>query len=206
MNNKNFIIVLLILVVVAALGSLSYLPAKFDTAPGIEIKNIPKTIGDWSATDIPLSERDYEILETKNLIMRDYKNQNGGIVYAYIVYSEDNRKVSHPPEVCFMGSGATIVNKSALQINKLITANKMIVEKGDTQQIVAYWYRAGNWNTNKYLKQQIQTVINRLFGKRASGALVRLSTDIDKDGEAGAIRRIRSFASQLIPLLPKYAP
>lgn len=206
MNNKNFIIVVTILAVVVAIGVMSYLPTRFDIGAKIKVADFPKAIGEWVSTDIPLPELDYEILETRNLIMREYKNTKGDSVYLYIVYSEDNRKVSHPPEVCLMGSGATVVDKSPVQITNSIKAIKLLMEKGDNRQLTVYWYKAGNLYTDKYLKQQLKVVLDRMLGRRTSCALIRLSTDIKDNNQEVALGLIKSFAKEIEPLLQRYVP
>lgn len=182
------------------------MPARFDVALKLRVTDFPKEIGEWKSTDIPLSERDYQILETRNLFVRDYKNLNGDSVILYMVYSEDNRKVSHPPEVCFMGSGVSIVDKSSIQISNSIKATKMIVEKADSRQLVVYWYKAGSLNTDKYLKQQLKIVLDKMFGTRTPGALIRLSTDILEHNVEEAFELIKSFCFQIEPLLAHYVP
>lgn len=206
MGNRNFIIVLVLLIVVAIIGIFSYLPIRFDTAAKIKVSDFPMTIGEWTATDIPLAERDYQILETRNLFIRDYKNPQGESVILYIVYSEDNRKVSHPPEVCYMGSGASIVSKSTAQVSDSIRATKMITETLQNEQMVVYWYKAGSLYTDKYLRQQLKIVFDRMFGKRTSGALIRISTDIKDNDQESALRLVRSFVQEIEPLLQRYIP
>jgi len=205
MNNKTFIIVAIILVAVAIVGLVSYLPTRFDISSKVKVADFPKVIGEWSATDIALSERDYEILETRNLIMRDYKNTKGDSIYLYIVYSEDNRKVSHPPEICYMGSGVTIADKSTAQITDSIKATKMLVEKADSRQLVIYWFKAGSLNTDKYLRQQLKIVIDRMLGKRTSGALIRVSTDINGSSDV-SLKLLKEFCGEIEPLLSSYVP
>lgn len=206
MNNKNFIIVALVLAVVAVIGVISYLPTRFAISEKVKVVDFPKEIGEWIAVDIPLSERDYEILETRNLIMREYKNSAGDSVYLYIVYSEDNRKVSHPPEVCLMGGGGSILDKSCVQITNSIKAIRLLMEKGDFKQLVVYWYKAGNFHTDKYLKQQLKVVLDRMLGKRTSCALIRVSTDIKDNNQEAALGLIKGFVSEIEPLLARYVP
>lgn len=206
MNNRNFITVIVILVIVAVIGLLSYLPTKLDKSAKVMMPNFPMTTGDWQATDIPLSEHDYEILETRNLIMREYKNSRGDSVYLYIVYSENNRKVTHPPELCFTGSGLTIIDKSSLQLTNNIKAVRLLMEKGNARQVVAYWFRAGSLNTDRYVKQQLKVVFDLLRGKRTSCALIRLSTDIKDNNQEVALELLKSFTAQIEPLLAKYVP
>ena len=206
MNNKTFFVVLGVLIVVAGLALMAYLPTRTDIALSTKVSDFPKEIGEWKGTDLPIEENVYEILETRNLFIRDYKNAKGESVYLYIVYSEDNRKVSHPPEVCFLGSGATVVDKSSLELTPTITASKLLIEDAKTRSIVAYWFKAGNLNTNQYIKQQLKTVFDRIAGKRTSSALIRLSTDIKNDLHNDAISLLKSFASQIEPLITNYVP
>jgi len=206
MNNKTFIIVICVLIIVSIIGFMNYLPTRTDISSRIKVADFPKTIGEWSATDMPLSERDYEILETRNLFVREYKSPKGNSIYLYVIYSEDNRKVSHPPEVCLMGSGVTIADKSAVQVSDSIKAIKLIVEKANSREMVVYWYKAGKLSTDKYLKQQLKIVIDRMFGRRTAGALIRLSTDIKNNDQDAALSLLKSFAAQIEPLLAKYVP
>lgn len=206
MNNKNFYIVLAILVIVSVVGLASYLPARFEAATEAKVSAFPKTIGQWQSTDIQLSKRDFEILETTNLIMREYKNPNGEIVYLYIIYSGDNRNVVHPPEICYSGGGGTIIEKSVFPLNNALKVNKFVIEENDSLQLVVYWFKSGDLQTYNYFKQQLKVVIDRTFRKKTSGALIRISTDIKDSNKNAALQLIKSFAAQTAPLVEKYAP
>lgn len=203
MNNRNFIIVAVILVFAAIIANA---PIKFDPAKETRVENFPKVIGGWQGTDIPLEKRDYEILETTNLIMREYKNEKGDIVYLYIIYSGDNRRALHPPEVCYSGSGATMLNKSVVPITNSLKANKFTVENKDSRQLVVYWFKSNELNTYNYLKQQIKSVAGRMLGKQASGAMIRVSTEIKNGDQDEALKLIKAFCKQIEPLLKKYVP
>lgn len=206
MNNKTFIFIVLILTVVAVFSLISYIPSKFDAAIKTSVTNFPKVIGEWKAQDIPLDQRVYELLETKNLIMRNYINKQGESVNCYIIYSQDNRKVAHPPEICLQGEGATVVEKTTIQVTDSIKATKLILEKSLSRDLVVYWYKAGNLNTNDYIKQQLKIAINRMLRKSSSGALIRLVTEIKGESQDKALSLIQTFAKQIEPLIQKYAP
>jgi len=207
MNNKTFLFIALILTVVAVFSLISYMPIKPNAATKISVTDFPKTIRGWISQDIPITERVYELLETKNLIMRNYINKQGEAVNCYIIYSQDNRKVAHPPEICLQGEGATVVDKRAIQVTDSIKATKLILEKSLSRELVIYWYKAGNLNTNDYIKQQLKIVINRMLRKSSSGALIRLTTEIKGDNQDNkALSLIQAFAKQIEPLIQKYAP
>ena len=206
MKNTKYLAVIFILGAVSIVSWLAYFPGRTDIAAKIKVSDFPKAVGEWNATDMPISEKDYQILETRNLFVRDYKNSAGDSVYLYLVYSEDNRKVSHPPEVCYLGSGVTIADKFSVKILGFIPATAFIVEKSNIRQLVVYWFKAGNLYTENYLKQQIKIVIGRILGKRTSGALIRLSADIRGDSKENALELINNFAADIKPLLDRYIP
>lgn len=206
MNNKTFFIVCAVLALVAVVGIIAYLPARMDIGLKVKVSDFPLTVGEWKGKEEPIGDDVYRILETRNLFIREYKNKAGDLVYMYVVYSEDNRKVSHPPEVCLMGGGVTVVGKTPVQLTPVIRANKLLVEKADARDLMVYWYKAGDYYTDSYMKQQLKVVLGRVFGKRNAGAMIRLSTDIKNGDEKSAVKLIQSFSSKIEPLLDKYVP
>jgi len=206
MSNKVFVIIAIIMVVLAGIVFFAYLPARMDIAAKTKVANFPMVIGSWSGKEIALDKSVFEILETTNLFVREYTNAKGQKVALYIVYSEDNRKVSHPPEVCLMGGGETITDKAVVQLTPVIKGTRLIVEKAGEKSLFVYWFKAGLVYSPSYLEQQSRVVIGRLMGKRTAGALIRLSTDIDDSGEKAAFERIKKFAVEIEPVLQKYVP
>lgn len=196
MKNKQYIIVIAILVAVLAISVPAYLivpQAKED----VKVSALPLEIDGWQGRDLTVEDRAYEILETRNLVLREYV-KGGQVVYLYVIYSQDNRKVSHPPEVCFEGSGITITKKEPVALElaaqKEVPANKLTVEKAGVNNIVVYWYKAGSYYTDNYLKQQLKIALARLQFKRTSGALIRLSAEADPSHPDRALENIRAFA------------
>lgn len=206
MNNRTFFIVVGILVFAAVIGLSAYLPSRVESGKEVRMEVFPTVIGDWQGTDMELSKRDFEILETTNLIMREYKNSKAESVYLYIVYSGDNRNVVHPPEICYTGGGATIIAKSVTPLTPVISANKFVIEDKDTHQLVTYWFKSTNVNTYDYFKQQFKVVVDRMLRKKTSGALIRISTTMKGDDEKTALELVKGFAAQIEPLLAKYVP
>ena len=203
MNNRNFLIVTAIIILVAFIANA---PVKFDPTKEIRVEKFPKVAGEWQGTDIPLDKRSYELLETTNLIMREYKNTKGNVVYLYIIYSGDNRKALHPPEICYSGGGATMLDKSVIPITKSITANRFTVENKNSRHLVVYWFKSNDAYTDSYLKQQLKTVVGRMLGKKASGAMIRVSAEVKNGDQEAALKLIKAFRQQIEPLLKKYVP
>jgi EpsI family protein len=206
MTNKNFLIIVFALILTTIISFALYFPKRMENTLLEKISSFPKNIGDWTSEDIALTEREYALLETRNLIVRNYINKNGDAIDLYIIYSPSNRKVIHPPEICLQGGGATITNKKHVQITDSIRATQLILEQDASRDLVVYWYKSAELNTDDYLKQQIKVVLDRIQGKETSAALIRTATKIEDGKVEPALERIKAFCSAIEPLLNKYVP
>ncbi|MCX5704225.1 MAG: EpsI family protein [Candidatus Omnitrophica bacterium] len=202
MKNRNFIISILALIIAATIGFVSYFSTQSENASKIKMAAFPKIIGNWKSVDLSISENDYKILETRNLIMREYTNSQGDAITLYIVYSENNRKVVHPPELCLTGGGQSIEYRDSIKIGN-IQAVKLLMEKEDFRQLVLYWFKAGNLNTDRYVKQQLKVVLDLLRGRRTSSALIRITTSVKNGDNQAALALLKGFVLEIENLLPE---
>jgi EpsI family protein len=125
----------------------------------------------------------------------------------YIIYSAaDNRRALHPPEICYTGAGAAIEGKSVIPVTGLIKANKFIIKTKNSRQLVIYWFKSADLNTDNYLKQQMKMVTDAMLKGMATGAMIRISTNIDNGDEGAALGVIKGFCKQIEPLVEKYVP
>lgn len=177
----------------------------------INIHLFPKQIAGWLAEEMLITEEEYAILETRNVFSRRYKSSTGDEVYLFIVYSENNRKVSHPPEICYTGGGATVAGRRRAQLKNeaarmTVDTNKLSLEFGNAQQIVHYWFKVGDTFTPNYWKQQILIAVKTFLGQPSSSALIRLSTVVVDSNTEQADKRIQEFSKNLLLEIPKYLP
>jgi EpsI family protein len=209
--DKSFLLIIALFAVAGAISGIQY-SRQYIQKDTVNIHVFPKEIGGWTATELPITDKEYDILETRNAFTRKYVNPDGKAVYLFIVYSQYNRKVSHPPEVCYTGSGATISKGVVVEIpadslkQKNIKANKLWVEQSVYQQLMYYWFKVGNTFTPSYWQQQILIALKSLLGQPSSSAMVRLSVDVEDKDEQKAVKLIEDFSSQITPLLFKYLP
>ena len=178
----------------------------------VDIAQFPKIIGTWKSEDLPISSEDLEMLETKNAFVRRYTNTaNGGEVYLFLVYSQHNRKVAHPPEICYLGSGVSIIENVHDPIpveykGLTIPTNRLKLLRNNFEHISFYWFKIGNKFTANYWEQQMLIAFYTLKGSTAGSALVRVSADVINGDRDQAIRNIKSFASLITPALFHYLP
>jgi len=200
MKNKTFgYITVLLLLSLTSLFSLKLYFRQRTTQDQLDIRKFPHVVGEWQGEEIELNEYDYRVLETRNLILREYVNSSNEKLTLFIVYSETNRSVFHPPEVCLMGSGMNIARKMTEGITdctgKRFFVNKLDVGKDNHQQIVLYCYKAGSLYTENYYLQQAQFALNQLLGKGKGGATIRVSMSIT-ESEQVTLTRLKAFLLQ----------
>ena len=110
MMNKRFLIISCTLFIVAIITWLlaGNTPSHQHS---LYAKQLPLSVDDWVGRDIDVDEQTLRILETEDVVMRDYTKEGSPHVQMCIVYASNNRKVAHPPEVCYKGGGWSLEEK-----------------------------------------------------------------------------------------------
>jgi len=208
--DKTYIFLLLMFLMIGAVSWNLYFKV-YRQEDTVSIHEFPKEIEGWTSTELPVTDDERAILETDNVFVRRYTNSIGKEVYLFIVYSQNNRKVSHPPEVCYLGSGAAVTSsvhdsivsaRDALEIK----TNKLTVEKGKFRQILFYWFKVGDSFTSNYWKQQGLIALKSFLGQPASSALIRISATVKASDTVEATDQIKEFGRLIIPHLSTYLP
>ena len=209
-RNKNQLIQLILLIVAIISIHLYFKTAEeYDT---ISINNFPRSIGPWQSEDLPISKEDLSILETTNAFVRKYTNTvDGGEVFLFLVYSQHNRKVAHPPEICYLGSGVSITENVHDPIkvdykNLTISTNRLKLLRKNLQHIAFYCFKVGNKFTSNYWEQQLLIAFNALSGDSKGSALIRISADINEKNQDKVVKNIKSFTNLIVPSLYRYLP
>lgn len=162
-------------------------------------KTFPMDIGAWHGTVIEPNERDLEILETRNVLTREYKNAEGQSLHLFLVSSKKDRRVAHPPEVCYVSSNFSVINareskagESGLPVGvRYFTA---VHERyPDQKQEVLYLYKIGKRFTTNYYAQQLQFAMDSLSRSDSEVLMIRLA------GKDRAV--LEEFLKELLPVL-----
>ena len=178
----------------------------------VNISDFPKRIGTWVSEDLPITQTELSILETKNAFVRRYTNTlDGGRVYLFLVYSQHNRRVAHPPEICYLGNGISIVQNVhdpiKVEYNSLtIPTNRLKLLHLSFEHISFYWFKIGDRFTANYWDQQILIALSAIRGGTAGSALIRISADVVNGDQEKAIKNIKSFTNVIASALFQYLP
>jgi EpsI family protein len=86
-------------------------------------------------------------------------------------------------------------------------ANRYVIAKGDSRQLVLYWYWAHDRGVASEYWAKFYLVADSMRMNRSDGALVRITTPMYSGETAEAAQqRLLPFASDVAPLLDNYIP
>ncbi|HTL48450.1 MAG TPA: EpsI family protein [Verrucomicrobiae bacterium] len=199
-NGKAFLLVLIYLGALSAFRLTP--PAAFSISASMSpfFQTFPKEIGAWKGEDTPPDQRTLEILETRNVLSRNYQNAEGKKLHLLLVSSEKDRRVAHPPEVCYLGANFNIVDDVESKFSTPETGTigirqfRAVNERHpDDQQQVLYLYKIGNRFTTNYYAQQLQFALDRISRKETEVMLIRLAGADAQD--------LKAFLQDLLPYL-----
>jgi EpsI family protein len=152
------------------------------TRPADSGGSVPLQVGPWQGKAAEVDPRAIEILETPDVLVREYRRSDEPAVWLARVSGFGQRAAFHPPELCYVGSHFEVLERRRItvRINAAPYRLMRLVIGRDGQQIEAwYWFTAGGRVTPNYYQQQLWLLGSTLRGKKASGTLVRLSTVLD---------------------------
>ena len=204
-TGKKYIIVLALLAISALI--VNYL--SYDTfgrqGDGFDaIGQIPHVIGEWRGKDLSLEPSVYELLETKTIIHRQY-TLNGTTLLLSIVYYPQTKVDFHAPESCLGGQGiqtrtsSRTINLSVGGRPVSLDINEIVWGKGSNESLVYYFYKAGSFVGNSYIRLRLALALNKFASTEKSGSLVRVSIPVYFSDYGKAESALRAFLGELYP-------
>jgi len=160
--------------------------------------------------DIELDEQTLTILETRDYVCKRYVRAGAPPVDFSVVFSEDNRKGTHPPDLCLEGGGQDIIAKGDVVLEGVegpgtIRCRELVVQHAGLRTYHLYTYRCGGRYTPSFWNQQITIFLNGLLNRNASGALIRVSTPVERDVDEARLRA-KVLLTVAVPYLERVLP
>ena len=170
---------------------------------------------DWNSHKMELSDEDKMTLEYPSCLYRRYKAPQQGAAGPWVdfclIFSRDNRKGTHPPDLCLEGGGDGIELKHTVTVEDIpghdeaLACRELVVQSGDRRILFLYTYKCGGRYTPSFWAQQMTIFANGLVNRNASGALIRVSTPATSSIDA-ARTRAKAMMRAAIPHLDKNLP
>lgn len=208
---RNYIFIITVLLISLFLSWRLYFYYPNNQSP-IDIKTISLHIPGFTSHDLPIDLDKFDALEIKttSVLHRRYTASNHNHINLYIIYSEFNPKAVYPPEISYPEEEISILDKGKESIkiddSVKLKVNWLLLDDGQSQEMVYYWFKVGNVYTTSYWKQQVLIAFNNMIGNRKGSALIQVSTDIFDSHQENAKKIIDNFAGLITPLLSEYLP
>ena len=200
MSRRAFALLLVAVCAVAWLCLALRRPAGPDE--GVRTASFPVRVAGYEGQDLPLTDRQYALLESRDVLFREYRNAAGEWILACVAVAGSNRKVAHPPEVCYQGQGWSIDSIETVSVRlhgRERSLQRLVIRHGENHQLVYSWYRVGSVETPSYLWQQALGLWEDVKQSGAPSALLRFSTAFGPSEEA-AEERLRRWVDAFLPL------
>jgi len=207
--------VLAVLLIAAAAAFLQLHARDEIFAPRVPLSAFPRQLGPWSGNDVSLTEDVLEVLGPGDFLLRTYRNQEkpGVMVDLFLAYFRSQRTgdTIHSPQNCLPGAGWTPVESRRITLtapgHAPFPVNRYVVAKGESRQLVLYWYWAHDRGVASEYSAKFYLVVDSIRMHRSDGALVRLTTPMFPGETASAAeQRTIPFAAGVVPLLRSYIP
>ncbi len=182
--------------------------------PRLPLKQFPAQLGGWSGTDVAIDKDVLEILGPGDFLLRIYQNQQKSpYIDLFIAYFRSQRAgdTIHSPQHCLPGSGWAPIENQRITLtmpgHEPFPANRYLIAKGDSRQLVLYWFWAHDRGVASEYWAKFYLVADSIKMNRSDGALVRITTPMYPGETAEAAQqRILPFARDVTPLLNSYIP
>jgi exosortase D (VPLPA-CTERM-specific) len=169
--------------------------------------------GVWEGRPDRLEPDVLATLAVDDYFIGNYQRSAGPWVNFYAAYykSQSSGESTHSPRTCIPGGGWAILQieptEIALARRAPLTVNRAIIQKGDSRQLVYYWFnQRGRELTNEYAVKWY-VLRDSIAMNRSDGALVRLVTPlVPGEDEAIADSRLAAFITSLEPRLAAFVP
>ncbi len=182
--------------------------------PRMQLTELPLMLGNWSGTDVPISDDVREILGPGNFVQRVYRRASEEpYVDLFLAYFPTQRTGAtvHSPQNCLPGAGWVPVESGRIHLpqpdGRIATVNRYVIAKGSERQLVVYWYQAHARITASEYWAKFYLVADSIRLNRSDGALVRVITPLVEGEEPDkAQQRATEFLRDLTPILSAYIP
>jgi EpsI family protein len=180
----------------------------------VALSSFPRTLGDWTSTDLPISKDVLDVLGPGDFLLRDYRTSDTqspvGLFIAYFP-SQRSGDTIHSPKNCLPGAGWAPVRADKITMilpgRNVFPANRYLIAKGEDRQLVLYWYWAHDRGVASEYSAKLYLVADSIRMRRSDGSLVRVATRMaPNESVDSAQQRLLALAADVMPVINTYVP
>jgi EpsI family protein len=179
------------------------------------LASTPNQFGGWQKVRDNVVEKEVqEVLKSDDLLNRTYASSDGQrFANLFVAYFESQRtgKAPHSPKNCLPGAGWTPYIADEIQISipgnpNPITVNRYVIQKGNSQSVVLYWYHSYQRIVASEYAAKIWLVLDSIRLNRSDTALVRVVMSSNPDDLEAATQACVRFVQASYPSMGRYLP
>jgi EpsI family protein len=216
-------------VVLLLQAALFYTVSHGDSRPLAQpLQNFPEKLPGWQMISQGVVEQDaLDVLRADDILSRFYarsqvdinqldRSQKEALLMTseelFVAYfaTQQNGQSPHSPKNCLPGSGWQPVDTGEISVPisglGAIKINKYLIEKGEHQSLVLYWYQSHGRVVANEFAAKFYLVADSLRYRRSDTALVRVVVPVMHDDLAGALDGATSFVQAVFPAVYHFLP
>lgn len=179
------------------------------------LSSFPDHIGSWTGTDVAIDQDVRRVLGPGDFLSRLFSDpaRPRNVIDLFLAYFPSQRTgdTIHSPKNCLPGAGWSAVESRRITLSvpafTPFPVNRYVIVKGDTKQLVLYWYWSHDRGVASEYWAKYYLVADSIRMNRSDGALVRMiTTFLPGETSDAAEQRLLPFAQKLVPLLNEYIP
>ncbi len=183
--------------------------------PRLPLQSFPQQLGPWTGTNVSIEQDVLQVLGPGDFLLRVYRNPEKANSYIdmFIAYFRSQRTgdTIHSPKNCLPGAGWAPIESTRVTLSMPghapFPANRYVIAKGDSRQVVLYWYWAHDRGVASEYWAKYYLVSDSIKMNRSDGALVRITTPLNPGETADAAQqRLLPFVGDVVPQLDGYIP
>ena len=178
------------------------------------LEKLPMTIADYKGTVDAFDQSIYDALGADLHLYRHYQSTQGATLSLYIGYygTAKGGRTGHNPFACLPGAGWGIIEADKVTVfpshhPEGVDVNFVVARKDGISNLMLHWYQtAGDRVLSTGLQQNIERFRGKVLDNRNDGAYVQVNTLVRGENVANMVDEAKSFARDIIELLPRYWP
>jgi len=205
LGNKKEIkaVILIILLAVTAL-LVHRSPAPFVVKKSRDLQTVFGSIPGYQITSrSPLTEEIIRFLDLDDYTSIGYEKEGTPVgLYIGYYFSLDKVSAAHSPLVCFPGQGWSVEQPVMQRLNingHAIHYAEMVARLENRQELIMYWYQAGETTAPEVYKNKINAIIQKVSGKSQEHAFVRVSVPFHQSTAEQARETGKQFIAAFYP-------
>jgi len=175
------------------------------------LSGFPLTTGGWHLLqEGEIDKETQDVLKADDYLTRSYGSKEGG-ANLFIAYFKTQRQGQspHSPKNCLPGSGWEQSQSGRIDVpigDSSIHINQYVVEKGQDQAVVYYWYQSQGRVIADEFAAKFYLVSDSIRHHRSDTALVRVWIPVIGGGTERAEKVGTDFVRTFYPAVKSYLP